>query len=81
MIAAVSKTMKPSAPVVVSWFWSARMGILPLGFRVLTYHGSFCLLVWSWMCSTLVMEIRCTVRHQLSGERLICAYLYATLSL
>ena len=56
-MAAVSKTAKPSAPVVVGRFRSTRTGILPLGFKVLMYHGSFCLLVRIAMCSTLAAEV------------------------
>ena len=52
-----SKTTKPSAPVVVGRFRSTRAGILPLGFKVLMNHGSFCLPVWREMCSTLTVEV------------------------
>jgi hypothetical protein len=56
-MAAVSKTAKPSAPVVVGRFRSTKTGILPFGFRVLINHGSFCLLVLIAMCSTLAVEV------------------------
>lgn len=55
-MAAVSKTAKPSAPVVVGRVRSTKTGILPLGFNVLMYHGSFCLLVRIAMCSTLTIK-------------------------
>jgi len=76
-MAAVSKTAKPSAPVVVGRFRSTKTGILPLGFRVLMNHGSFCLFVRREMCSTLA--IRCVDIKASSGE-IIRAYSYATLS-
>ena len=56
-MAAVSKTAKPSAPVVVGRFRSTKTGILPFGFRVLMNHGSFCLPVLRAMCSTLAMQV------------------------
>ena len=52
-MAAVSKTAKPSAPVVVVLVRSTKTGILPLGFKVLMYHGSFCTFVRMGICLTL----------------------------
>ena len=56
-MAAVSKTVNPSPLAVVGLFRSTRTGILPLGFKVLMNHGSFCLLVRMEMCSTLAAEL------------------------
>ena len=56
-MAADSKTANPSAPVVVGRFRSTKTGILPLGFRVLMNHGSFCLPVRREMCSTLAVGV------------------------
>ena len=62
-MAAVSKTAKPSAPVVDGLFRSTKTGILPLGFKVLMNHSSFCLFVRRGICSTL--KSRSVERHKL----------------
>jgi len=72
-MAAVSKTAKPSAPVVVGRLRSTKTGILPFGFRVLMNHGSFCLPVRREMCSTLVVEVLQSVAHSRTGsDSLVC---------
>ena len=56
-MAADSKTAKPSAPVVVGLFLSTKTGILPLGFKVLMNHDSFCTPARRETCSMLKMVV------------------------
>ena len=68
---------KPSAPVVVARFRSTKTGILPLGFKVLMNHGSFCFPVRREMCSTLTEEVIWSgtgVILRASPDSLVCSF-------